>query len=86
VKLHHTDYWQFGYPPLVAQALAEAGYSVDAADAEAFARSLQGLLQIEKLIASAEKRLMLFFREMERIHGERAIRARQIADDALASE
>jgi hypothetical protein len=71
---------------LVAQALAAAGYSLDAAESEAFARSLIGLLQIEKLIASAEKRLMLFFREMERIHGDRAIRAQKIADDALASE
>jgi hypothetical protein len=73
------------YPPVVAQALAAAGYSLDAAESEAFARSLLGLSQIEKLIASAEKRLMLFFREMDKIHGDRAIRARQIAN-ALASE
>ena len=73
------------YPPLVAQALAQAGYSLDAAESEAFARSLAGLLQIEKLIASAEKRLMLFFREMDRIHGDRAARAQKIADDELSS-
>jgi hypothetical protein len=72
------------YPPLVAEALEQAGYSVDAAEAETFARSLDGLLQIEKLIASAEKRLMLFFREMDRIHGARAIRAQNIANNALA--
>jgi hypothetical protein len=73
------------YPPLVARALAESGYSVDAVEAEMFARSLAGLGQIEKLIASAEKRLMMFFREMEKIHGDRAVRAQKIADDELSS-
>jgi hypothetical protein len=72
------------YRPLVGQALEQAGYSADAAEAEAFARSLNGLSQFERLIASAEKRLMLFFREMDRIHGDRAIRAQNIANDALA--
>jgi hypothetical protein len=52
------------YPPLVAQALEKAGYSIDAVEAEMLARSLDGLVRIEKLIASGEKRLMLFFREM----------------------
>jgi hypothetical protein len=68
------------YPPLVAQALEKAGYSIDAVEAEMLARSLDGLVRIEKLIASGEKRLMLFFREMERIHGDRAIRAKAIAE------
>ena len=72
------------YRPLVGQALEQAGYSADAAEAEAFARSLNGLSQFERLIASAEKRLMLFFREMDRIHGDRAIRAQNIANNALA--
>jgi hypothetical protein len=75
-----------GYPPLVAQALEKSGYTIDVVEAEMFARSLDGLSQIEKLIASAEKRLMLFFREMDKIHGDRAIRAQKIADDALSSE
>jgi hypothetical protein len=74
------------YPPLVAKALEKSGYTVDAVEAEMFARSLDGLSQIEKLVASAEKRLMLFFREMEKIHGDRAIRAQKIAADALSSE
>ncbi len=74
------------YPPLVAQALEKSGYTIDAVETEMFARSLDGLSQIEKLIASAEKRLMLFFREMDKIHGDRAIRAQKIADDALLSE
>jgi hypothetical protein len=73
------------YPPAVAQALAEAGYTADAVEAEVFSRSLIALSQIEKLIVSAERRLMLFFREMERIHGNRAIRARELANEALAS-
>lgn len=73
------------YPPLLARALAESGYSVDAVEAEMFARSLAALGQIEKLIASAEKRLMMFFREMEKIHGDRAVRAQKIADDELSS-
>lgn len=71
------------YPPLVAQALEKAGYTIEAVEAEMFARSLDGLLKIERLIDSAEKRLMLFFREMDRIHGDRAIRAKIIADNAL---
>ena len=74
------------YPSLVAQALEKSGYTIDVVEAEMFARSLDGLSRIEKLIASAEKRLMLFFREMERIHGDRALRAQKIADDALSSE
>ena len=74
------------YPPLVAQALEKSGYTIDVVEAEMFARSLDGLSQIEKLIASAEKRLMLFFREMEKIHGDRAIRAQKTADGALSSE
>src|SRR3954466_923202 len=60
------------YPPLVAQALVKSGYDIDVVEAEMFSRSLNGLSQIEKLIASAEKRLMLFFREMDKIHGDRA--------------
>ena len=72
------------YRPVVGQTLEQAGYSADAAEAEAFARSLNGLSQFERLIASAEKRLMLFFREMDRIHGDRAIRAQNIANNALA--
>ena len=74
------------YPSLVAQALEKSGYTIDVVEAEMFAGSLDGLSRIEKLIASAEKRLMLFFREMERIHGDRALRAQKIADDALSSE
>ena len=67
------------YQRLVAKALEDAGYTADAIESETFTRSLQGLLQIEKLIASAEKRLMLFFREKEKIHGDRAIRAQAVA-------
>ena len=74
------------YQGLVAKALEDSGYTADAIEAEIFARSLQGLLQIEKLITSAEKRLMFFFREMEKIHGDRAIRAQAIAAAALSSE
>jgi hypothetical protein len=74
------------YPPVVAQALVESGYTIDAVETEMFARSLDGLAQIEKLAAAAEMRLMLFFREMEKIHGARAIRAQKIADKALSSE
>jgi hypothetical protein len=71
------------YPPLIAQALAKSGYSIDVVEAEMFARSLDGLSRIEKLIASAEKRLMLFFREMD---GNRAVRAQRIANDRLSQE
>lgn len=74
------------YPLLIAQALEKSGYTIDAVESEMFARSLEGLSRIERLIASAEKRLMLFFREMEKIHGDRAIRAQKIADEALSSE
>lgn len=71
---------------LVEDALQKAGYSANAIESEMFAGSLPGLLQFEKLIASAEKRLMAFFRESEKIHGERAARAWAIAEDALDSE
>jgi hypothetical protein len=73
------------YQRLATKALEDAGYTADAIEAEVFARSLKGLLQIEKLIASAEKRLMLFFREMEKIHGDRAIRAQAITAAALSA-
>ena len=71
------------YPPLVAQALEKSGYTIEVVESEMFARSLDGLSKIERLIASAEKRLMLFFREMDKIHGDRAIRAQKVADQAL---
>jgi hypothetical protein len=51
-----------------------------------FARALPGLSQIEKLIASAEKRLMVFFREMNKIFGDRAARAQEIAGQQLDPE
>jgi hypothetical protein len=43
-------------------------------------QSLGNLARIERLIASAEKQLMVFFREKEKIHGARAVRAKAIAD------
>jgi hypothetical protein len=71
---------------LLDRALQEAGFAADAIEGEIFARSLPGLLRLERLIASAEKRLMLFFREMEKIHGERAVRAKAIAASSLSLE
>jgi hypothetical protein len=74
------------YQQLVATTLENAGYTADAIEAEIFARSLDGLAKIEKLIVSAEKRLMMFFREMEKIHGDRALRAQATSAAALSTK
>ena len=68
------------YQISVAQALEKAGFTIDAIEAEMFSRSLGDLARFERLIASAEKQLTLFFRETEKIHGARAVRAKAIAE------
>ena len=70
----------------VAQVLQKVGYTADAIESEMFVDALPRLLQFEKLIASAEKRVMLFFREMDRIFGVRAVRAKAIANEVLDSK
>ena len=74
------------YPALINKGLEAAGYTANAIEAEMFARALPEMLQFEKLIASAEKRLTPLFRDMNKIFADRAARAQDIADEELESE
>jgi hypothetical protein len=49
-----------------------AGFAPDAVEGEAFLRALSSLSSIEKLIASAEKRLLSFNKELETRYSARA--------------
>ena len=54
------------------EAFEAAGYPANAVDAEAFTRSLITLASIERMIASAEKRLLSTMKELERRYAARA--------------
>ena len=74
------------YPPLIHKGLEAAGYTAQAIEAEMFSCALPALSQLERLIASAEKRLTLFFRENNKILGDRAARVQEVANERLNSE
>jgi hypothetical protein len=59
-----------------AKRFEAAGYASDAVEAEAFQRSLPTLATIDNLIASAQKRLMSFLKDLESRYGARGKEAR----------
>jgi hypothetical protein len=68
----------------VAKNFEAAGYAPDALGAEAFKRSLGSLATIEKLIASAQKRLIAFLKDLERRYVSRAAEMHVTAAKAIA--
>jgi hypothetical protein len=59
------------YRKKLASKLEKAGYSSEAVDAEAFLRALHPLATIDRLIASAEKRLMTIIKKLEGCYASR---------------
>ena len=82
-------YTDTAYKKKSDQKFAAAGYGSDAVDGEAFLRSLPSLASIERLIASAEKRLFNFIKELEARYSARAARfkatATKVIEDATKS-
>jgi hypothetical protein len=62
-----------------AKSFEAAGFAPDAVEAEAFQRSLPTLETIDRLIASAQKRLMSFLKDLERRYGSRGAEVRLLA-------
>ena len=76
----------FANPAYRAQAAKKfeaAGYATAAVEAEAFERSLGALARIENLVASAQKRVMSFLKELESRFGSRAAEMRLVATKAV---
>lgn len=65
------------------QRFEAAGYAPDAADGEAFLRALPQLATIERLIASAEKRLFNFLNELERRYATRSAKLKSAVKKAI---
>jgi hypothetical protein len=59
-----------------AKGFEAAGYGPDAVEGEAFQQSLGSLATIENLIVSAQKRLMVFMKDLESRYGSRAAEMR----------
>ena len=77
----------FGHPAhreRAAKRFEAAGYAPNAVEAEAFQRSLVALATIDRLIASAEKRLMSFLKELESRYGARGEEVRLVAVQAVS--
>jgi hypothetical protein len=60
-------------------AFEAAGFSRDAVEVEAFSRSLPALAEIERQIASAQKRIATFMKDLERRYAERGARLARAA-------
>ena len=56
------------------KAFVAAGFSDDAVEVEAFSRSLTAVAAIERQIASAQKRIATFTKDLERRYAERGAR------------
>jgi hypothetical protein len=67
-----------------ARNFEAAGYAPEAVEAEAFQRSLAALAIIERLIASAQKRLLVFLKDLEKRYGARGAEMRVTAAHAIA--
>jgi hypothetical protein len=82
----NADQW-FGdaaYRARAAKLFEAAGYASNAVEAEAFQRSLPTLATIDRLIASAQKRLTSFLKDLERRYGSRASEMRLVAIQAVS--
>jgi hypothetical protein len=71
------------YRAQAAKKFEAAGYAAGAAEAEAFERSLGALARIENLVASAQKRVMSFLKDLESRFGSRAAEMRMVATKAV---
>jgi hypothetical protein len=60
------------YRKAFAAKLEAAGYGADAVEAEAFRRSLPSIAQIERLIASSEKRLLNILKRLDALRDPKA--------------
>ena len=69
--------------PAMVKAFEVAGYSSHAVDAMAFERALPALATIERLIVSAQKRLAVFLKDLEKRSADRAAKLRSAADEAI---
>jgi hypothetical protein len=67
-----------------AKSFEAAGYASNAVEAEAFQRSLPTLAAIDRLIASAQKRLTSFLNDLERRYGSRGAEMRLVAVQAVS--
>jgi hypothetical protein len=61
------------------KAFEEVGFSPDAVEVEAFQRSLAPIAEIERLIASAQKRVAAFTKDLEKRYADRGARVRAAA-------
>jgi len=69
---------------VAARNFEAAGYAPEAVEAEAFQRSLAALAVIDRLIASAQKRLLVFLKDLEKRYGARGAEMRVTAAHAIA--
>jgi hypothetical protein len=76
-------YTDTAYKKKSDQKFAAAGYAPDAVDGEAFLRSLPSLASIERLIASAEKRLFNFIKAHEARYSARAAQIKATATKVI---
>jgi hypothetical protein len=67
-----------------AKGFEAAGFASNAVEAEAFQRSLPALATIDRLIASAQKRLMSLLKDLERRYGSRGAEVRLVAVQAVS--
>jgi hypothetical protein len=84
----HAKNW-FGNPasrPAMVKAFELAGYSPRAVETLAFERALPALATIESLIVSAQKRLAIFLKDLEKRSEDRAAKLRAAADQAIAKK
>ena len=66
--------------------IAEGGYPSNAVEVEAFQMGLHSLVVVERLIASAEKRLETFFKHLEKISKGSAETFRSVAEKEIAAK
>ncbi|WP_029586515.1 hypothetical protein [Bradyrhizobium sp. URHD0069] len=72
--------------PAMMKAFELAGYPPNAVQAEAFMRALPSLAQIDRLIVSAQKRLEVFLKDLEKTSKASAEALRLAAERAVAAK
>jgi hypothetical protein len=68
----------------IERKFAAAGYAPESVDVEAFQLSLQSLATLDRQIASAQKQLMAFLKEIDRRESRRADALRATALNAIS--
>jgi hypothetical protein len=72
--------------PAMMKAFELAGYPPNAVQTEAFMRALPSLAQIDRLIVSAQKRLDVFLKDLEKTSKDSAEALRLAAERAVAAK